>query len=111
MSKVKSYGTICQCSDCKAVLMIRPAGSLAGSGFERDWFMAKDRVWRASQRGGACRFLCVRCLEERIERRLSPADFKRSARVNFVGRKSSLLRSRLRGLKPARRLIETTWTP
>ena len=100
----------CLCGDCEAVLMLRSTSPF-GVGFDSDWFMVKDRVWRASQRNGACRFLCIRCLEARINRRLSPADFKRSARVNFVGRKSSLLRSRLRGLKPARRLIETTWTP
>jgi hypothetical protein len=102
--------TICLCDECKAVLMIRPTG-LFGVGTDNDWYMVKDRVWRVGQRQGACRFLCVKCLETRIERRLSPADFKRSARVNFIGRKSSLLRSRMRGLKPARRLIETTWTP
>ena len=111
MSKATFNGTVCRCVDCGAVLMIRQTGFWAGSGFDRDWFMATDRVWRAGQRKGACRFLCVRCLEARIERRLSPADFKRTARVNFVGRKSSLLRSRMRGLKPARHLVETTWTP
>jgi len=73
--------------------------------------MLKDRVWHHSQRRGACRFLCVACLERRIDRKLVAADFKRTARVNFdSGFKSIKLRRRLRGLKPAKRLVDTTFT-
>jgi hypothetical protein len=73
--------------------------------------MVKDRVWRHSQREGACRFLCVACLERRLDRKLSAYDFQRSAKVNFVGRKSARLRHRMRGLKPAKRLRQTTFHP
>jgi len=34
----------------------------------------------------------------------------RSAKVNFVGKKSAVLRSRLKGCKPAKRLKETKFT-
>jgi hypothetical protein len=37
------------------------------------------------------------------------ADFKRSAKVNFTGNKSTRLRQRMKGLKPAKRLKETTF--
>jgi hypothetical protein len=80
-----------------------------GSDWHGDWFMVKDCVWRASQRKGPCRFLCVKCLENRIGRKLTAADFKRSAKVNFVGKKSLRLRYRMQGLKPAKRLQETTF--
>lgn len=96
------------CDDCYATLAIRP---VFGTDWDCDWFMVKDRVWRHSQRKGSCRFLCVQCLEGRIGRRLSARDFKRSAQVNFVGRKSARLRHRMRGLRPAKRLIQTTFTP
>ena len=68
-------------------------------------------VWRRSQRHGKCRFLCVGCLERRIGRKLSADDFRRSAKVNFEGQKSAKLRHRMRGLKPAKRLVNTTFTP
>jgi hypothetical protein len=97
-----------RCDDCKRTLMTRPQGGLLSSGWERDWFMVKDHVWNASQRKGACRFLCVTCLERRIGRTLTPADFRRSARVNFVGRKSVVLRRRTRGLIPTGRLKAQT---
>jgi hypothetical protein len=73
--------------------------------------MVKDAVWRRSQRDGKCRFLCVKCLEGRIGRKLSSGDFKRSAKVNFVGRKPAMLRRRMRNLKPAKRLVNTTFRP
>jgi hypothetical protein len=68
-------------------------------------------VWRRGQRAGKCRFLCVECLEARIGRDLTAADFKRSAKVNFAGQKSAELRRRMRGLKPAKRLVDTTFEP
>jgi hypothetical protein len=46
-------------------------------------------------------------LENRIGRKLKADDFRRSAKVNFVGQKSAKLRRRMRGLKPAKRLVET----
>jgi len=91
---------------------VRPDwGALFGGGRDGDWFMVKDHVWRRSQRDGECRFLCVECLEHRIGRKLSADDFRRSAKANFVGKKSAKLRRRIRGLKPAKRLVETTFTP
>jgi hypothetical protein len=46
-------------------------------------------------------------VEGHISRKLTAADFKRSARVNFIGKKSARLRQRMRGLKPAKRLRDT----
>jgi hypothetical protein len=99
---------VCVCSDCNSALMIR--------GFfddwDGDWYMVKDRVWHAAT-PDKVRFLCVGCLENRLGRRLSAKDFKRSAKVNFVGNKSPRLRSRLKGCRPAKRLRETKfkfWT-
>ena len=107
-------GTIIQCADCKTILTVRPAGlggMLFGDGWsDGDWFMAKDSVWRRGQCAGKCRFLGVGCLEHRIGRKLSADDFRRSARVNFVGRKSARLRRRMRGLRPAKRLVDTSFT-
>ena len=87
------------------------ARGLLGVDWDRDWYMVKNSVWRRSQREDPCRFLCVTCLESRIGRKLSAADFRRSAKVNFHLKKSALLHRRMRGLKPARRLVETTFTP
>jgi hypothetical protein len=87
-----------------ATLVVRGVG-LGSGGWDVEWFIVKDRVWH--QRKGTCRFLCVKCLERHIGRKLTAADFKRSARANFVGNKSALLRQRMRGLKPAKRLRDT----
>jgi hypothetical protein len=104
--------TVFRCQDCNTNLQIRPAGldAALGGGWQGDWFMVKDRVWRRGQRAGKCRFLCVGCLENRIGRKLTTDDFRRSAKVNFVGQKSAKLRRRMRALKPAKRLVETTFT-
>jgi len=102
--------TIIPCADRDATLTVRPEGlALFGGGADGDWFMVKDSVWRRGQRAGKCRFLCVGCLENRIGRKLKADDFRRSAKVNFVGQKSAKLRRRMRGLKPAKRLVETTF--
>jgi len=82
-----------------------------GGGWYGDWCMLKDRVWQAATKGSRKRFLCVRCIERRLERKLDANDFRRNAKVNFVGRKSHRLRHRMRGLKPAKRLIDTTFSP
>jgi hypothetical protein len=93
-------GTIFQCNDSETNLHTRLTGLLGPSSWSGDWFMVKNSVWRASQRKGACRFLCVSCLENRIGRKLSAADFMRSAKVNFEHKDSVIL-------KPAKRLRET----
>jgi hypothetical protein len=112
MRAMRISATVFKCHDCDAVLQARPTGLFSfGTGWQGDWFMVKDSVWRRSQRDGECRFLCVACLERRIDRKLSPDDFRRSAKVNFVGQKSTKLRRRMRGLKPAKRLVTTTFTP
>jgi hypothetical protein len=99
------------CADCTLPLAIRPEGlsAMFGGGWEGDWFMVKDRVWQRGQRDGKCRFICVGCLENRIGHKLTADDFRRSAKVNFVGEKSAKLRRRMRGLKPAKRLVNTTF--
>ena len=61
-------GRIFQCNDCETNLHTRLWGLLGSSSWSGDWFMVKNSVWRASQRKGACRFLCVSCLEDRIGR-------------------------------------------
>ena len=93
--------TACLCNDCDTLLMAR--GFM--SGFDRDWCMLRDRVWRAAIRGSPYkRFLCIACTERRLDRRLTAKDFRRNARVNFVGRKSRRLKLRMRGLEPAKHL-------
>jgi hypothetical protein len=82
-----------------------------GGGTDRDWCMLKDRVWQAATAGSPRkRFLCVLCTERRLGRRLDANDFRRSAKVNFVGRKSKRLRHRMRGLKPAKQMFNTRFT-
>jgi hypothetical protein len=110
--KLHASGTIFPCADCSMILTIRSTGLGAMfDGHNHEWFMVKDNVWARGQRGGKCRFLCVGCLERRIGRKLSSDDFKRSAKVNFVDQTSAKLRRRMRGLKPAKRLVETTFKP
>jgi hypothetical protein len=89
--------------------MVWSTNQIFGGNWDGDWFMVKDRVWRAAQKDRPVRFLCVRCLERRIGRRLTARDFKRFVKINFVGDKSAILRKRMRGLKPARRLRNTSF--
>src|SRR5215510_7179058 len=109
-------GHIAHCEDCSTtdrptVLMVRWRGGIGGScGSDREWFMLKDRVWNLAQCDRPRRFLCVGCLERRLGRTLTAADFKRSAKVNFVGSKSPRLLRRMRDLKPAKRLRATRFT-
>jgi hypothetical protein len=102
------------CADCNAILLVRPTGfgALFGGDYQPNWYMVKDRVWQSGQRSGKeCRFLCIECLERRVGRKLTAKDFSRSNKVNFQGGKSPELRRRMRGLKPAKRLVTTMFTP
>jgi hypothetical protein len=99
------------CGDCEAFLLTRSSGMTGGTNTNIEWFMLKGRVWAATQRKGACRFLCVGCVETRIGRKPTSADFMRTAKVNFEPVKSARLRRRKLGLKPAKRLVNTTFTP
>jgi hypothetical protein len=65
--------------------MYRPTGIYAifGGGWEGEWFMVKDQVWKAAT-GDVTRFLCVGCLEQRLGRKLKANDFSRSAKVNLA---------------------------
>lgn len=108
---VRLAGHVFTCGDCQQMLHMRGDGLFSFGALETDWFMVKDSVWRQSQRNNPRRFLCIACLEHRIGRKLSATDFRRSAKVNFTGQKSVRLRRRLSGLKPAKRLVETTFTP
>jgi len=108
------HGTVYSCADCNATLAIKSDGlgpMFGGGDYQPNWFMVKNRVWQHGQREGKCRFLCAECLERRIGRKLSADDFRRSAKVNFDEGKSTKLRRRMRGLKPAKRLVNTTFTP
>ncbi len=103
---------VCLCGDCEEILIMRSSGLFATGGWDCDWCMLRDRVWRAATQGSPQkRFLCVLCTERRLGRRLNARDFRRNARVNFVGKKSNRLRRRMRGLTPANRLIDTTFAP
>ena len=108
--KHRISGTVITCADCNTLMAMRGDGICSFGALQPDWFMVKDSVWRRGQRDGECRFLCVACLESRIGRKLTADDFRRSAKVNFEAGKSVKLRRRLRGLKPAKRLVETTFT-
>ena len=112
-AKHQTCGAIYNCQDCDKRLTVRYDGGLGfgGGSVDYEWFMLKDRVWALTQRAGKCRFLCVGCVERRIRRKLSADDFRRSSKVNFTHKHSLVLRRRMRGLKPAKRLIETRFTP
>jgi hypothetical protein len=57
-----------------------------------DYYMVRDDVWPLEENGT----LCVACLEARIGRRLTPADFT-GAPINHDCEQSARLASRLRG--------------
>lgn len=94
------------CDECRTLLMTR--GFLGG--IDHEWFMVHARVWRAATKCAKVRFLCVGCMEDRLGRKLVAADFRRSAKVNFTPKTSARLRRRMKGLTPANRLIDTTFT-
>jgi hypothetical protein len=56
-----------------------------------EYYAVRDDVWPLDPRGG---MLCIGCLEERIGRRLTPADFT-DAPINRVRGNSAPLRARL----------------
>jgi hypothetical protein len=49
-----------------------------------EWYTVHDHLWAAAgmERLGGC--LCIGCLEARLGRRLTAADFPRDAPVNWV---------------------------
>ena len=108
-TKAKTAAQVLLCQNCGKTLAIFATGFFGG-GWQGEWFMVKNRVWQQSQRDGKCRFLCVECSEHRIGRKLKADDFRRSAKVNFTRKNSIRLRQRMRGLKRAKRLVETRFT-
>jgi hypothetical protein len=58
----------------------------------REYYIVRDEVWPLDPCGG---MLCVGCLEERIGRRLTPADFTDCPLNTNDRRSSKRLRSRL----------------
>ena len=100
---------VCPCNDCERLLHVRSFSFLGHHVHNYEWFFVKDRVWQQACRKSEARFLCVGCLEKRIGRKLVAADFKRSPKINFEPQSSVRLRRRMRGLKPARRMIETVF--
>jgi hypothetical protein len=56
-------------------------------------YMVRDEVWPIHHDGGR---LCIRCLEARIGRRLTPEDFT-DCMLNREGAQSAGLRARLTG--------------
>jgi hypothetical protein len=63
------------CDDClNDVTPYEEDGRPVENGWE--WYMVRTQVWEAAHRGGvAPRFLCIGCLETRIDRNLLPDDF------------------------------------
>jgi len=49
-----------------------------------EWCMLEDAIWQHATRNTPALFLCVGCLEERLERRLTPDDFNRAAPANLT---------------------------
>jgi len=107
--RYRNVTTIIVCSDCNLALLMRSNGLFSQDWPNSEWLMLNDHVWATAQRKSTCRFLCVGCTEERLGRRLSAFDFRRTAKVNFTGHKSACLRRRMKGLRPAKRLTHTTF--
>jgi hypothetical protein len=59
----------CPCHDCGAETMP------ADYGQRGEWYVVTDNVWHAGGLGTLGGYLCIGCLEARIGRRLTPADF------------------------------------
>jgi hypothetical protein len=69
--------------------------------FRNEYYMLRDAVWLAANPKGSG-MLCIGCIEERLNRRLCPADFidapiNRLADPLFVTPKSRRLSSRILG--------------
>lgn len=67
--------------------------------WENEYYMVHDRVWRAagmSKKPGAG-MLCIGCLEQRLGRTLTPADFTSYPINHGVFPQSDRLRSRIHG--------------
>jgi hypothetical protein len=61
----------------------RPTGLCADCGLDTtpkdgfwEWYMVKSRIWEAAMREGPeAHYLCIGCLEQRLRRELTAADF------------------------------------
>jgi hypothetical protein len=64
-----------------------------------EFYMVLDTIWEDAVKSENVDFLCIGCLEKRIDRKLTPADFTGAPLNNWSGfRRSRRLRSRL-GIK------------
>jgi hypothetical protein len=73
---MSAYDNPMPCKDCGFDTL-----PLDGSGAE--WYMVTDDIWKWAGMGSTVRvgldvrdLLCIGCLESRLQRRLTPADFK-----------------------------------
>lgn len=70
MSNGRKTRAFSPCDDCGWPTVWRKRPS--------EWYMVHDEVWLAAEKAadaGLTRFLCIGCLEERLGRELTAADF------------------------------------
>lgn len=60
----ESKWTLLNCEDCRW-----------NTGVLKEYYIVDDHIWEAAIREKPAEILCIGCLEERIGRKLVPADF------------------------------------
>ncbi len=88
------YDTRCPCSDCDHETNHNHTD-------EAEWYMVYDHVWEEALKHGPAQYLCIGCLEERLRRKLTFADFNDLIPVNFMPEHfspSKRLQGRMAGL-------------
>ena len=65
-----------------------------------EWYTVRNDIWKAAKMATMDGCLCIGCLEERLDRMLTPDDFVKSP-INDpnLPNTSSRLRARLRGVR------------
>lgn len=77
------------CEDCQIDIRLKPKGN-------GDGYMIYDQIWSTATKSKIKIYLCVFCLEKRLGRELTPADFTACAlNLLFNNVKSELLLKRL----------------
>jgi hypothetical protein len=71
------WGRGVRCHDCDVDLMPHDPDGWPVEGWER--YMVHDEVWKTAGGEG---WLCIGCLEQRLDRPLEPRDFKSSLTIN-----------------------------
>ena len=61
-----------------------------------EWYMVHDHIWEQATKDKSAFFLCIGCLEKRLDRTLTPADFNDAPLNYWPGfQRSPRLRNRL----------------